>query len=87
MVCITVMHTYNNALLYFWDILIKLYRGTTILNLDDQNLFSGTKHYSHFHKHFSHFHKKIFLAFCARLTIKFSKSSLTYKKISSKIRL
>ncbi len=50
MVCITDKHTYNNAFLYLLDILIKLYKGTTILNLDDQNLFSGTKHYSHFHR-------------------------------------
>ncbi len=34
MVCITVMHT------YLLDILSNLYRGTTILKLDDQNLFS-----------------------------------------------
>ncbi len=42
MVCIKDKHTYSNALLYLLDILSKLYRGTTILKPDDQNLFSGT---------------------------------------------
>ncbi len=75
MVCITDKHTHNNALLYLLDILSIMYRGTTILNLDDQNLFSGTKHYYHFHKRF--------LEFFVRVScLKFSRRAPpTYKKI------